>query len=161
MPVRKVMIQWIGIPFNEIPHGSVCNDGERCPRSSIIQYIEWSHFNKKAYYVILSSAAYILNIFCVSILMFALREVWKDNSKMLIVLFEIKEKVGARRVGSLLGLQFQTVYISVLFELFYNQSIQLYNQKIRLKYFYSESKKYTFLSSFNPGCCYFSFLAPP
>lgn len=93
--------------------------------------------------------------------MFALREVWKDNSKMLIVLFEIKEKVGARRVGSLLGLQFQTVYISVLFELFYNQSIQLYNQKIRLKYFYSESKKYTFLSSFNPGCCYFSFLAPP
>lgn len=61
--------------------------------------------------------------------MLALREVWKDNSKILIVLFGIKENVGPRRVGGL-ELQLQTVYISVLFELFYNQSIQLYNQKI-------------------------------
>ena len=34
------------------------------------------------------------------------------------------------RVGGLLELELQTVYISVIFELFYNQSIQLYNQEI-------------------------------
>lgn len=44
------------------------------------------------------------------------------------------------RVGGLLELELQTVYISVIFELFYNQSIQLYNQEI-LKYLHFETKK--------------------
>lgn len=59
-----------------------------------------------------------------------MREVWKDNFKILIVLFGRKEKVGPMKVGGLLELELQTVYISVIFELFYNQSIQLYNQEI-------------------------------
>lgn len=70
-----------------------------------------------------------------------MREVWKDNLKILIVLFGRKEKVCPTRVGGLLELELQTVYISVLFELFYNQSIQLYNQEIWLKYLHFETKK--------------------
>ena len=69
-----------------------------------------------------------------------MREVWKDNFKILIVLFGRKEKVDPMRVGGLLELELQTVYISVIFELFYNQSIQLYNQEI-LKYLHFETKK--------------------
>lgn len=48
-----------------------------------------------------------------------MREVWKDNFKILIVLFGRKEKVCPTTVGGLLELELQIVYISVLFELFY------------------------------------------
>lgn len=63
--------------------------------------------------------------------MLALREVWKDNFKIISVVFGINEKVGPVSIGGLLELQPPTVYIYVLFELFYNENIQLQNQKIQ------------------------------
>lgn len=73
------------------------------------------------------TSADILNRFSVSILTLALRGVWKDNSKLRIVVFGIKEKVGPMRVGGLLELQLPTVCVSVLFEkeLLYNENIHL------------------------------------
>lgn len=81
--------------------------------------------------------------------MLALREVWKDHSAILIVVFGIKERVGPMRVGGLLDLQLPIAYIYVLFDLFYSENILHYNQKIWLKYFHFETKKYGFFSSCN------------
>lgn len=57
-----------------------------------------------------------------------MREVWKDNFKILTVLFGRKEKVGPMRVGGLVELELQTVYISVLLNYF---TIRAYNFIIR------------------------------
>lgn len=61
----------------------------------------------------LTAAAYIIHKFCVSTLRPVLR---KNNSKVSIVLFERKEKVGPRRAEGLLEPQPPTLYVSLVFE---------------------------------------------
>lgn len=78
--VRKVIIQRVGIPFHEIPHNPVCNDTERGPVLYYRIYSMISSLQKKGNYIMPILAAYIVNVFCVSVLMSALWEGWKNNS---------------------------------------------------------------------------------